>query len=78
VATNLKVDGDRLWDSLMEMAKIGATAKGGADVKSQLGDALTGSDDNTALIASSAGAGAAGILLIGGGLMWWRGRRRAY
>jgi N-carbamoyl-L-amino-acid hydrolase len=29
VATNLKVDGDRLWDSLMEMAKIGATAKGG-------------------------------------------------
>ncbi|SHI29642.1 DUF4331 domain-containing protein [Streptomyces sp. 3214.6] len=56
----------------------GATAKGGADVKSQLGDALTGSDDNTTLIASSAGAGAAGILLIGGGLMWWRGRRRAY
>jgi N-carbamoyl-L-amino-acid hydrolase len=29
VATNLKVDGDRLWDSLMEMAKIGATPKGG-------------------------------------------------
>jgi len=29
VATNLKVDGDRLWDSLMEMAKIGATQKGG-------------------------------------------------
>ncbi|HVZ02678.1 MAG TPA: Zn-dependent hydrolase [Dongiaceae bacterium] len=29
MATNLKVDGDRLWDSLMEMAKIGATAKGG-------------------------------------------------
>ncbi|MFF1545746.1 DUF4331 domain-containing protein [Streptomyces sp. NPDC058291] len=56
----------------------GATAKSGADVKSQLGDALTGSADNTTLIASSAGAGAAGILLIGGGLMWWRGRRRAY
>jgi N-carbamoyl-L-amino-acid hydrolase len=29
VATNLKVNGDRLWDSLMEMAKIGATQKGG-------------------------------------------------
>jgi N-carbamoyl-L-amino-acid hydrolase len=29
VATNLKIDGDRLWDSLMEMAKIGATQKGG-------------------------------------------------
>ena len=27
--SNLKVDGDRLWDSLMEMAKIGATPKGG-------------------------------------------------
>lgn len=27
--SNLKVDGDRLWDSLMEMAQIGATAKGG-------------------------------------------------
>jgi N-carbamoyl-L-amino-acid hydrolase len=26
---NLRVDGDRLWDSLMEMAKIGATPKGG-------------------------------------------------
>lgn len=26
---NLQVDGKRLWDSLMEMAKIGATAKGG-------------------------------------------------
>ena len=23
--TNLKIDGARLWDSLMEMAKIGAT-----------------------------------------------------
>ncbi len=29
VDSNLKVDGDRLWDSLMEMAKIGATPKGG-------------------------------------------------
>jgi N-carbamoyl-L-amino-acid hydrolase len=29
LATNLKVNADRLWDSLMEMAKIGATAKGG-------------------------------------------------
>jgi N-carbamoyl-L-amino-acid hydrolase len=26
---NLSIDGQRLWDSLMEMAKIGATAKGG-------------------------------------------------
>ncbi len=26
---NLKINGDRLWDSLMEMAKIGATEKGG-------------------------------------------------
>jgi N-carbamoyl-L-amino-acid hydrolase len=29
MATNLKIDGDRLWQSLMEMAKIGATEKGG-------------------------------------------------
>ena len=28
-ATNQRVDGARLWDSLMEMARIGATAKGG-------------------------------------------------
>jgi N-carbamoyl-L-amino-acid hydrolase len=26
---NLKIDGDRLWQSLMELAKIGATEKGG-------------------------------------------------
>lgn len=26
---NLRIDGQRLWDSLMEMARIGATAKGG-------------------------------------------------
>ena len=26
---NLSIDGKRLWDSLMEMAKIGATEKGG-------------------------------------------------
>lgn len=26
---NLNIDGERLWDSLMEMAKIGATEKGG-------------------------------------------------
>jgi hypothetical protein len=25
---NLRVDGQRLWNSLMEMAKIGATPKG--------------------------------------------------
>ena len=30
-ATNLKIDGRRLWDSLMEMAKIGATPKGGCN-----------------------------------------------
>jgi N-carbamoyl-L-amino-acid hydrolase len=29
--TNLQIDGARLWDSLMEMAKIGATAKGGCN-----------------------------------------------
>ena len=29
MATNLKIDGDRLWRSLMEMARIGATEKGG-------------------------------------------------
>jgi len=27
---NLRIDGDRLWRSLMEMAKIGATARGGS------------------------------------------------
>lgn len=27
--TNLRINSDRLWDSLMEMAKIGATEKGG-------------------------------------------------
>src|SRR5437660_6682284 len=27
--SNVRVDGPRLWDSLLEMAKIGATAKGG-------------------------------------------------
>src|SRR5271168_1607296 len=27
--SNVRVDGTRLWDSLMEMAKIGATPKGG-------------------------------------------------
>src|SRR5437667_5989805 len=26
---NLRINGQRLWDSLMEMAKIGATPKGG-------------------------------------------------
>jgi N-carbamoyl-L-amino-acid hydrolase len=28
-AANMKVDGDRLWDSLMEMAKIGPGIAGG-------------------------------------------------
>src|SRR5690554_2451091 len=27
--SNLRINGDRLWESLMEMAKIGATEKGG-------------------------------------------------
>jgi beta-ureidopropionase / N-carbamoyl-L-amino-acid hydrolase len=30
-AANLKIDAQRLWDSLMEMATIGATAKGGCN-----------------------------------------------
>jgi beta-ureidopropionase / N-carbamoyl-L-amino-acid hydrolase len=29
--SNMKIDGDRLWASLMEMAKIGATPKGGVN-----------------------------------------------
>jgi N-carbamoyl-L-amino-acid hydrolase len=29
VSTNLRTNGERLWESLMEMAKIGATPKGG-------------------------------------------------
>jgi N-carbamoyl-L-amino-acid hydrolase len=29
VQTNQRIDGKRLWDSLMDMARIGATAKGG-------------------------------------------------
>jgi beta-ureidopropionase / N-carbamoyl-L-amino-acid hydrolase len=29
--TNLRIDGKRLWSSLMEMAKIGATSKGGVN-----------------------------------------------
>ena len=29
MTTNLRIDGDRLWDSLMELAQIGATEKGG-------------------------------------------------
>src|SRR5258708_1018757 len=29
MATNLRIDGDRLWQSLIAMAKIGATEKGG-------------------------------------------------
>ncbi len=27
--SNMSINGQRLWDSLMEMAKIGATEKGG-------------------------------------------------
>ncbi|MBT7672622.1 MAG: Zn-dependent hydrolase, partial [Proteobacteria bacterium] len=27
---NLEIDGERLWDSIMEIAKIGATQKGGS------------------------------------------------
>ncbi len=29
--SNLRIDGDRLWDSLMEIAEIGATPKGGCN-----------------------------------------------
>src|SRR5262249_30194616 len=29
--SNIKINQDRLWDSIMEMAKIGATAKGGCN-----------------------------------------------
>ena len=28
-AANMKIDGERLWDSLMRMAEIGATPRGG-------------------------------------------------
>ncbi|MFF2202547.1 DUF4331 domain-containing protein [Streptomyces sp. NPDC058145] len=61
----------------------GALAKGttkGADVRSQLGDALrpagsgSSGSGNTVLIAASAASGAAGILLIGTALAWWRRR----
>lgn len=60
----------------------GKLAKGttsGADVRSQLGDALqpagaSGGSDNTTLIAGSAAAGAAGVLVLGTGFSWWRRR----
>ncbi len=29
LSADLRINGQRLWDSLMEMSKIGATAKGG-------------------------------------------------
>jgi beta-ureidopropionase / N-carbamoyl-L-amino-acid hydrolase len=29
MSTNIRINGDRLWESLMELAKIGATVKGG-------------------------------------------------
>jgi len=29
MTTNIRIDGERLWNSLMELAKIGATEKGG-------------------------------------------------
>ncbi|MEX1108945.1 MAG: Zn-dependent hydrolase, partial [Dongiaceae bacterium] len=29
MSTNIRINGDRLWESLMELAKIGATDKGG-------------------------------------------------
>ena len=32
--TLVRIDGKRLWDSLMTMAKIGATPKGGARSRS--------------------------------------------
>ena len=30
-SSNLAINGPRLWDALMEMAKIGATPKGGCN-----------------------------------------------
>ncbi|MFF3163346.1 DUF4331 domain-containing protein [Streptomyces sp. NPDC003273] len=63
----------------------GALAKGtaeGADVRSQLGDALrpagagSAGSGNTVLIAASAASGAAGVLLIGTALARWRRRMR--
>ncbi|MFF5552534.1 DUF4331 domain-containing protein [Streptomyces olivaceoviridis] len=65
----------------------GPLAKGttaGADVRSQLGDALqpagaSGGSGGTVLIAASAACGAAGVLLIGTAFAWWRRRvRRPY
>ncbi|MFF0792494.1 DUF4331 domain-containing protein [Streptomyces spiralis] len=53
---------------------------GGADVRSQIGDALkpagssSGGSGDTVLIAGSAASGAAGILLVGTALAWWRRR----
>ncbi|MEU6810750.1 DUF4331 domain-containing protein [Streptomyces sp. NPDC046831] len=61
----------------------GPLAKGttsGADVRSQLGDALrpagaqAAGSGNTVLIAASAASGAAAVLLLGTGLAWWRRR----
>ena len=34
ISDNLKLDGDRLWDSLMEMAKIGPGVAGGITANS--------------------------------------------
>ena len=38
--SDLRINKDRLWDSLMEMAKIGATEKGGCNLRPIKGNAL--------------------------------------
>ena len=57
---NMKVNGDRLWDSLMEMAKIGATEKGGV---CRL--ALTDEDKaaNTSIMVCCSGSKTANLVL---------------
>ena len=61
---NLTIDGDRLWNSIMEIAKIGATEEGGSrrlaltDLDREVGECLklvkqTGGQDNTIVIFSS-------------------------
>src|SRR3546814_15402973 len=41
---NIRIDGQRLWDSIMEMAKIGATAKGGSNRQTLTDEDKTGRD----------------------------------
>src|SRR3546814_3741735 len=41
---NIRIDGQRLWDSIMEMAKFGATAKGGSNRQTLTDEDKTGRD----------------------------------